>query len=120
MNKIILLVSITIFNLTANDFGSLLFHGNCTTCHFETKALSAPSIIEIQEKYRTAFASKKDFVNYMSTWVLHPNKEGSLMLDAIKKYELMPELGYDLESLKTIAEYIYETDFTQAHSGHKE
>ena len=33
------------------------------------------------------------------------------MHDAIKKYELMPELGYDLDTLKSIAEYIYDTDF---------
>jgi hypothetical protein len=42
------------------------------------------------------------------------------MLDAIEKHELMPELGFDIETLKTISEYIYETDFTQKHSGHKD
>ena len=33
------------------------------------------------------------------------------MSDAIKKYELMPELGYDIDTLRSIAEYIYDTDF---------
>ena len=35
------------------------------------------------------------------------------MSDAIRKYELMPELGYDLDTLEKISTYIYETDFTK-------
>ncbi|MGB5963959.1 MAG: cytochrome C, partial [Sulfurimonadaceae bacterium] len=61
---------------------------------------------------------KEDFVKYMSTWVQHPNEETSIMRDAIEKHELMPELAFDLETLKTIAAYIYETDFTKKHEGH--
>jgi hypothetical protein len=89
-----------------------LFHGNCITCHHETKAISAPSIIEIREKYLSAFADKEEFVEYMATWVKEPKEETSLMLDAITKYGLMPNLNYELESLKDISAYIYETDFT--------
>lgn len=55
----------------------------------------------------------------MSEWVEHPKKETSIMLDAVQKHGLMPELGFDRETLQTIAEYIYETDFTKKHSGHK-
>ncbi len=47
----------------------------------------------------------------MATWVQHPNAKTSLMNDAIKKHELMPELGFDLYTLKQIAQYIYNTDF---------
>jgi hypothetical protein len=47
----------------------------------------------------------------MSNWVLKPNKETSLMDDMILKYELMPELAYDLETLKMITGYIYDTEF---------
>ena len=106
--------------LNAGSIGSLLFHGNCITCHFETKDDSAPSIMSVRENYLRAFPEKKDFVDYMSKWVLHPNTEGSLMLDAIKKYDLMPLLGYEESTLKIIAEYIYDTDFTKEHEGHKD
>ena len=107
-------------NLSAGSLGSLLFHGNCITCHHETKDISAPSIVSVQENYRRAFPEKKDFVDYMSKWVTHPNEEGSLMLDAIKKYELMPLLGYEKSTLKIISAYIYDTDFTKEHEGHKD
>jgi len=109
---------ISTINLNADSLGSLLFHGNCITCHFEKKDDSAPAIITVRENYLRAFPKKDDFVNYLAKWVTHPNAENSIMLDAVKKYELMPELGYDESTLKTIAEYIYDTDFTKEHEGH--
>ena len=119
-NKILLLLLLGTVYLNAASLGSLLFHGNCFTCHNETKDISAPSIINVRENYLRAFPKKEDFVDYMSKWVTTPNAEGSLMLDSIKKYELMPLLGYEESTLKIIAEYIYDTDFTKEHEGHKE
>lgn len=107
-------------NLSANEYGSLLFHGNCTTCHAETKAVSAPSIIQIKKRYLTSFPEKEDFVAYMSSWIKNPKKETSIMIEAVKKYELMPYLHYELESLKEITAYIYETDFDKEHTGHED
>ena len=106
-------------SLNASDTRALLFHGNCITCHFEHKTISAPSITEVKENYLRAFPNKKDFVEYMSKWVVKPNKETSIMLDAIKKHELMPELGYDLSTLEEISAYIYDTNFTKKYKGHK-
>ena len=98
-------------SLYANDYGSLLFQGNCITCHNSNKTISAPAMKIVKENYLRAFPLKKDFVKYMSKWVVHPNPETSIMLDAIKKHHLMPELGYDIETIKQITSYIYETDF---------
>ncbi len=106
-------------SLNAGDMRSLLFHGNCITCHDEHKSISAPSIDEIKENYLRAFPLKKDFIAYMSVWVVKPNTETSIMLDAIKKYELMPELGFDKSTLHEISSYIYDTDFSKEHEGHK-
>ena len=106
--------------LNATDMRSLLFHGNCTTCHFETTTVSAPSVIDFKENYLRAFPIKKDFLEYMSIWILKPNKETSIMADAIAKHGLMPELGYDLSTLQEISAYIYDTDFTKEHEGHKD
>ena len=117
--KTILLTLLFISVLNATDMRALLFHGNCSTCHNELKSISAPSIMEVKTRYQSAFANKEDFVDYMATWVKNPNAETSLMSDAIKKYELMPQLGYDLATLKEVAAYIYETDFTKEHKGHK-
>jgi len=111
---------LSVSSLNADSLGSLLFHGNCITCHFETKDVSAPSIVSVRENYLRAFPKKNDFVEYLSKWVTHPNVEGSIMLDAVEKYELMPELGYEESTLKIIAQYIYDTDFTKEHDGHLE
>lgn len=119
MKKTLLTTFLFVLNLQATNYDSLLFHGNCTTCHFETETVSAPSVVDFRERYISAFPDKKDFVAYMSTWVKHPKEETSLMHDAIEKHELMPELAFDLETLKTISAYIYETDFTKKHEGHK-
>ena len=118
--KTLIFMLVTVTYLNAASIGSLLFHGNCITCHEETKAVSAPSVMEFRENYLRAFPKKKDFVEYMSEWVIHPSAQNSIMLDAIKKYELMPELGFEKSTLEIIAEYIYETDFTKEHEGHKE
>jgi len=108
-----------ILNLEAANYKSLLFHGNCITCHFEQKAISAPSVIEFKKQYLLAFPKKEDFVKNMARWVHHPNTKTSLMSGAINKYEIMPELGYDIDTLTKIAQYIYDTDFTKPHEGHK-
>ncbi len=105
--------------LSANDLGSLLFHGNCITCHNETKNISAPSILLVKESYKNVFPKKDDFIKQMSVWVEHPKEQTSIMAQAIEKYELMPELGFDLSTLEEIADFIYDTDFSNTnHAGH--
>ena len=106
-------------SLDADSIGSLLFHGNCTTCHFETKTVSAPSMVEVRKHYKTAFSKKKDFVKYMSRWVSNPDPKTSIMLQSIDKHGLMPHLGFEEEALKEIVEYIYDTDFTKSHAPKK-
>ena len=117
--KLILLTLTCTMTLDAIDMRSLLFHGNCITCHAEHKSISAPSIDIIKENYMKAFPNRDDFIAYMSVWIAKPNAETSMMLDAIKKYELMPELGFDESTSREIASYIYDTDFSKKHEGHK-
>ena len=110
------LVTILLFvgiELSANSIGSLLFYGNCATCHDKTKNISAPSISSVRASYKNAFPKREDFVKQMSTWVQHPKEESSIMLPAVKKYKLMPELVFDIDTLKDIAGFIYETDFKE-------
>lgn len=113
MKKIIVWTLLGILQLDAKEMGELYFSGNCVTCHHPTKTISAPSVVEFKKRYINAFSDKKEFVNYMSKWVLKPTEKGSLMHDAIQKHGLMPELGFDEETLREIASYIYDTDFTK-------
>lgn len=119
MIRKLVVILLVVLNMEASGYNSLLFNGNCVTCHFEKESVSAPSVIELQVRYKDAFPVRDDFIEYMSTWVQYPNAETSIMHDAIKKYELMPELGYDLDTLRSIAEYIYDTDFKALQSDPK-
>jgi len=98
-------------SLVGDTLGSLLFHGNCVTCHDKTKTISAPSMVEVQRHYKSAFAKKTDFIKYMSEWVANPSREKSIMLQAIDKHGVMPHLGFEVDALKEIVEYVYDTDF---------
>ncbi len=118
MKYSLLFFSLFISLAEASEQSSLLFHGNCTTCHFETKSVSAPSMMEVRKRYLSAFITKKEFIAAMSEWVHKPSEERSIMQDAIDKYELMPNLAFEKDVLEDIADYIYETDFTKQHSGH--
>ena len=109
-NRLFFLVFFTL-NLYADNFGSLYFHGNCVTCHDKSKDISAPSILKIQKHYKRAFPQRDDFIHYLSKWVNKPSKEESIMLDSIQKYNLMPDLAFEINVLKEIAGYIYDTDF---------
>ena len=117
MIKIIYIFLFTTFCLNASSlsYQTMLFNGNCVTCHHPTKSISAPSMSLIQKTYKNAFPKKSDFVSYMANWVIHPNSNTSLMYQSIQKYELMPELGYDLDTLTHISKYIYEADFSKSH-----
>ena len=112
------LLLLLISQLHADKISALLFHGNCTTCHHELVEKSAPSIVEVKQRYLNAFPRKKEFVKYMSQWVENPSNEHSIMQDAIAKHKLMPQLVFDKKTLKEISSYIYDTDFTKLHNGH--
>ncbi len=109
--KYFLIISLILTSGFCN-YKELLFNGNCVTCHrVDNLNKSAPTIQEIKQRYIQAFPQKKDFIDYMSNWVLKPDANTSLMMDAIEKYELMPELAFDKTTLEEISEFIYENDF---------
>jgi len=112
-NIVLLCLTLNLFNasLYASN-AKLLFNGNCTICHKINKEKTAPSIIKIKQTYKRAFPIKEDFINQMSMWVVSPKSETSIMLQSIDKFKIMPNLAYDISLLKEIANYIYDTDFS--------
>lgn len=110
MKKLILL-AFYITTTFAGTYPSLLFHGNCVTCHLLNSSKSAPSIKEVKKAYINAYPKEEDFVKFMSTWVLNPNATTSIMQEAVEKYELMPHLAYDKNVLEEISLYIYTLNF---------
>ena len=100
--------------LDANDMRALIFNGNCTTCHFINETKSAPSIVDVKKHYLNAFPTRDDFINYMSEFVKKPSLDKSIMLDAIRKHQLMPHIAFDDETIVDITSYIYDNDFNQS------
>ncbi len=109
--KQFLIIILLSYNLFASSYPSLLFSGNCETCHKIGESISAPSINLIRKRYKEAFINKQEFIKYMSEWVYNPNEQGSLMLDQVNKYGLMPHLSYDKKTLEEISSYIFDTEF---------
>jgi len=109
MKKLILLLLIVINSSTANE-ARLLFFGNCIACHGEFGKKSAPHLSEVKGYYLLAYPKKEDFVNHLASWVFRPNRKKSLLPKAIDRYKLMPYLSIDIDTLKKIATYIYESD----------
>ncbi len=108
--KLIIIFVLLFINVNAKELRELYFTGNCVTCHNIKEKKSAPSIMEIKQNYLNAFPKEKEFVDYMTKWVLKPNKKTSIMQFSIDEFGLMPELAYDEYTLRQIAKYIYNTD----------
>lgn len=100
-----------IVHVKASNMEELLYNGNCQTCHFTNKSISAPSIKFIKRVYKNAFILEKDFVSYMTNFVISPNKNISLMHDMITKYEIMLEIVFEQEVIEDISRYIYRNEF---------
>ena len=110
MIKTYILLFFLTLKLFANE-QALLYNGNCTACHKEDNVKSAPSMREIKKRYKAAFSEKREFIKYMTQFVIDPKEEHSIMSDKIIKYKIMPLLGYEKSVIEDIATYIYEKDF---------
>jgi len=103
-----LLLCLFAFYLYGASSGETLFNGNCIACHTTSDVTAAPTSSEMQKSYKKAFATKEKFVEFMAAWVGKPDAKTALMPEAIAKYGLMPELGYDQATLKDIASFLYD------------
>lgn len=110
MKVILMLCGFTLY-MYAVSVGETLFNGNCVTCHKVDEPNSSPTIVEIQSRYKKSFSTRDDFVAFMIKWVQKPDRKTALMPESIVKYGLMPELGFEHETLKEIAHFLYEKKF---------
>ena len=116
MKHFFILYTLSTVLLFSNE-NKLLFYGNCIACHGELGKPSAPNLHEVKGYYLLAYPEKEAFVKNMAEWINNPNKKKSKLPEAVKKYNLMPYLAIDLDTLTKIATYIYENnDFGVADS----
>jgi len=97
--------------LHAATLGETLFHGNCITCHEIATTNSAPAIKEVQAQYKQHFATEERFIEFMVGWLQKPNAKTAIMRTSIAQFGLMPTLGYDEETLREIATFLYNSSF---------
>lgn len=100
---------------TVQNIGSknpdVLLHNKCVICHQKSEVQEkqlAPLIEEFTKVYKLKYKTKEEFVKAMTSFVSAPLKEKAIMPDAVKTYNLMPKLNYNTETIKKIAEYLYD------------
>ncbi len=121
MNKLTLITSASLLLLSSlthaseeTQEGKKLLMEMCASCHItQGKAKVAPPLIAVKRHVQKAYKTKEDFVERIVDWVEEPDEAIALMPGAIKKFGLMPQLSYNKDDVKKIAEYIYETDIAE-------
>jgi len=97
--------------------GYQLMQQKCFICHMEKPSFSkkasmiAPPMVRIQEHYKPTYNNKDEFVKAIVNFVSNPDEKNALMPGAVRKFNLMPNLGYSKEEIKLIAETLFEIDF---------
>jgi cytochrome c553 len=89
-----------------------LLSTQCFSCHSpeaDPENRIAPPMVAIRRRYMESSDTKEEFISSMVSFVQAPSKEQSRMPGAIRKFNLMPMLGFAEEDIALVAEYIYET-----------
>ncbi|MCK0205937.1 cytochrome c [Ornithobacterium rhinotracheale] len=85
----------------------------CYVCHHPTAPeanRAAPTLYEIKKVYLQPGVSEEQFVKEFVDFTHQPTQEAAKMKEAVKKYGLMPNNGFNREDVEAIAKYIYEND----------
>lgn len=96
--------------------GKKLMENNCYVCHNPKTAeesMIAPPMIAVKMHYISEETSKEDFVKEMVSFLDKPTEEHSKMPGAVKKFGLMPYQFYPEETIRQIADYMYDNDIQE-------
>jgi hypothetical protein len=97
--------------------GYQLMQQKCFVCHMEKPdpsnkaSMIAPPMMMVQKHYKPTYKNKDEFVNAIAAFVSNPDEKKALMPGAVRKFNLMPNLGYDKDEIKLIAETLFDIDF---------
>lgn len=96
--------------------GKRLMENNCNICHNPKTAeesIIAPPMIAVKMHYISDETTKEEFIDAMVAWSKNPTVETSKMPGAVKKFGLMPYQFYPEETIKQIADYMYESEIDE-------
>lgn len=91
--------------------GKKLMENNCYACHnpkTSEENMIAPPFVAVKMRYISEDTSKKGFVKEMVEWAKKPSEEKSKMPGAIKKFGLMPYQFFPEETIRQIADYMFD------------
>jgi len=97
--------------------GYKLMEQKCFICHFvkpdpsKKGSMIAPPMLRVQQHYKPTYPNKEEFINKITEWIVNPSKQRTLMPGAVRKFDIMPKLGYSKKEIQLIAETLFEIDF---------
>ena len=96
--------------------GKKLMENNCYVCHSPSAGHDnriAPPMIAIKKHYINDDTTKEAFIEAMQEWIKNPNEKDAKMMGAVRRFGVMPKQHFPEETIKQIAEYMYDFDIEQ-------
>lgn len=93
--------------------GKKLMENNCYVCHnpkTPEENMIAPPMVAVKMHYIFEDTSKEEFIKAMVEWSKNPSEENSKMPGAVNKFGLMPYQFFPEETIRQIADYMYESE----------
>ena len=95
--------------LSASETGKELFQQLCSTCHVsEGMPTKAPPMFAVINHVKGTYPDRDEFIERIVDWVWEPDASQTLMPGALRRFGVMPKLGYDSEQVRLIAEYLFD------------
>ena len=98
---------------TQEHAGKKLLETNCYVCHNPTTIEDnriAPPMIAIKKRYLMSNSSKEAFIKSIQDFIKNPTEENAKMYGAVKRFGVMPKQVFPEETIKEIADYMFEFD----------
>jgi cytochrome c553 len=92
--------------------GEILLKKNCYVCHHPTRETGriAPPMQYVKEHYIKEGTTEEEFTEAFISFIKNPTKESAKMPGAVANFGLMPQQAFSEETLKKIADYIYNNE----------
>jgi len=96
--------------------GKKLIEINCYVCHSPTAGHDdrlGPPMIAIKKHYIDDNTTKEQFISDIQAWTKNPTEENARMFGAVKRFGVMPITPFPEETIKQIADYMFDHDIVQ-------
>ncbi|MES9856278.1 MAG: c-type cytochrome [Sedimenticola sp.] len=95
--------------------GKEVFTTICMTCHKFDRSpdMIAPPIFGVKNHYLNVHSNRDDFIMSLSSWLETQDVEKSLMLGAVRRFNVMPPVELSERDRDAVAAFIYDADFTE-------